>query len=213
MTEKILYQIGLSDVTLLDIIQLYKKKLKDAIALLYSPQSCYFARLQETNDLGKLMIFDSEKTNREIDLVLNYQKSYIFEARIFNEHYELRWLNDYNGKGKAVLLSEVPLSNDSGIDQEFSSSLEPYDQSSGLFKFIDTIPQQYLIWGEKIDDKSLDNWVTVSTARIGSLNIPFNKDLDKNKRIYLKTLEYFKEVDECGNVSVIEERLVNLEVQ
>ena len=66
---------------------------------------------------------------------------------------------------------------------------------------------------KKIDDKSLDDWLTVSTARIGGLNIPLNKELDENKRIYLKTVEYLQEVDDCGNVSVIEERLVNLEVQ
>lgn len=218
MTAGLLHLTPLSNITLSEAIQLYQAKIEEmhrevdslGIALLYSPRSCYFAKFESS---GKLTIPNSKNPQQEIELELNYQKTHIFEARIFNEDYELRWLNEYDGKGKAVLLLETSLSNDSGTEKNFSSSLEQKNQSSEPLKFIDTIPQQYLIWGERIHDKSLDNWVTVSTARIGKLNIPLNQDLHKDQRIYLKTKEYLSEVDHFGNVSIIEERLINLEVK
>lgn len=212
MTENNLYMNCLSNVTLSGSIQVYQKLLKDAIALLYSPQHCYFAKV---DDSGNLMIPNPNPNspNQEIELDLDYKKKCIFEAKIFNKNHELRWLNDYEGRGKAVLLFDSSLSNNLELEKNLSLSLEQDNQSSEKIKFLDTIIQQYLIWGERIHEQSLENWVTVSTARIGKLNIPLNQELHKNQRIYLKTKEYLAEIDDFGNVSVIEERLVNLEVQ
>lgn len=111
----------------------------------------------------------------------------VYEARIFNKTAELRWFND-NGEGIAVTLSEINTNDDFGGDV--------------LLKH----PQNYLIWGKKIEN-SQNDWTQFATARIGEFSIPckvVNKDYAQ-----FTAIEYLKEFED-GNVAVFEERLTGI---
>ncbi|WP_072619858.1 type III-D CRISPR-associated protein Csx19 [Spirulina major] len=191
-TSTILYSYRSDQlVTLEQAIQHCGDVLKGAIALLYSPTECYF--LKVTNE----EFYDSSGKFDNLNDV--------FEARIFTEHSELRWLNRDNGKGNAVLLSES------------KQSLTDFQELDS--KPCEALNQKYLLWGEPV--KKLDNppgWKRLAEARIGKLDIPLDTEI--TGRVYLKTCEYLAEadnygnakVDDYGNFGVIEERLVGLEV-
>src|SRR6185503_1315264 len=78
------------------------KLLPEAIALLYTPQWCGFAQFDEH---GRLIAADGRTAQRFADKPDEFISS-IFEARVFSEQAELRWLNDNAGKGRAVVLSD-----------------------------------------------------------------------------------------------------------
>ena len=173
-------------VTLEETIKNCDQVLKGAIALLYSPQSCQFLKL-------------SNEKFHNIEGEVN-DLSDFFEARIFTEQCELRWLNRNDGHGDAVLLSD---------SEQSIEKFKPPDS-----KYCETLEQRYLLWGKAVKrlDKS-SGWQRLAEARIGKLDIPFDKELFKDhQRVYLKTCEYLDEVDNYGNFGVIEERLVRLEV-
>jgi CRISPR-associated protein (TIGR03984 family) len=71
--------------------------------------------------------------------------------------------------------------------------------------FIGTIRQRYLLWGKRAEDPS-GGWTRLTTARIGSINVPAVDGL----RFQICALEYLSEYDD-GNVAVAEERLLALE--
>ncbi|MBD2395141.1 TIGR03984 family CRISPR-associated protein [Cyanobacterium aponinum FACHB-4101] len=179
------------NITLSEAINQCLNPLEDAIALLYSPNFCQVLKLEKDGNLSN---------SKEEIINTNYQDNYIFEARIFNPNYELRWLNEDEGKGTAAIISE----ND--FDNCLAKKLDS-------IKVIDTINQQYLLWGEKAKTKLNEGWQRLSAARIGSLDIPLSQSLSQEKRVYLNTREYLKVMDNFGNVRVIEERLINLEVK
>ncbi len=180
---------------------------QQAIALLYSPRICIFARL-EGKDLR-------DHKGRQVNL------AEIFEARIFNRDAELRWLNQSGGKGRAVLLTqpELPSACKANLPEDVS------------FVALKTLDQTYLLWGEGTTIKSENGWSLLTTARIGRLEVPLN-GVRANKRVHLHALEYLAEVDaegkiidagselvreeekllRHGNVAVVEERLLYLEV-
>lgn len=186
--KKIYYQ-SLDNVSLAEAIDTFKDKLQVANALVYSPKYCQLLKLEE----------DGQIYNHKGSLLsLNYQTENIFEARIFNEQFELRWLQENDGLGKAVIISEQELDNSKPIE------------------ITDKVPQQYLLWGEKAKTQLENGWQRLSTARIGSLNVFVNEthqNMSENQRIYLHTCEYLNVLDDYGNVGVFEERLVKLEVK
>ena len=178
------------NLSLMEAIAQCSKVLKGAIALLYSPQSCQL--LQLTNQ--KFQYPDGKEKDA-------HELSDIFEARIFNEQCELRWLNHSYGQGKAVLLSES-------------------EQSIQDFIALDPIScecrnQEYLLWGQKAKNQpNQEGWQILSEARIGKLNIPLSETIKEDERVYLQSCEYLSnKFDQYGNYSVIEERLVKLEVK
>lgn len=191
---------------------------KKTVALLYTPQHCKLALLEN----GVLR----QSKGEVIDL------KEVFEARVFNEDAELRWLNEQDGSGRAVLLSarEIP--------QPCRNQL-PDDAS---LQALHTLPQTYLLWGEGVDQTKAraknglaDGWSRLTTARIGWLDVPV-PGIQEKERVHLKALEYLAEYDadgklvqdgqtveedkRHGNVAVaaerllclIDERLLNLEV-
>lgn len=153
-----------------------------AVALLYSPNQCQFAKLQNTTLTGS--------HGQEIDL------QFVFEARVFNEQCEMRWLNIIDGQGTAVMIS----------DQTLGSCL---DEELPELSAIATLEQKYLIWGEKTDTSIRNGWTRLATARIGALDVPIV--LSTGKRVQLTAIEYLTEDEEYGNVAVVEERLIKLE--
>jgi CRISPR-associated protein (TIGR03984 family) len=183
-----LYSYQAQEITLSEAIKTCQNQLKGAIALLYSPSACQFLRLID----GVFHDSHDRKINHLAD---------VFEARIFNEQCELRWLNYDGGIGQAALLLETELRSSinqfKGLDPK--KDVEPWDQ-------------QYLLWGEKANSKpTQQGWQRLAEARIGKIDVPIDSEI--KDRVYLKTREYMAAVDTYGNYAVIEERLVKLEVK
>jgi CRISPR-associated protein (TIGR03984 family) len=173
-------------ITLIEALQECRHALAGAIALLYSPTTCQFGKLQ-ANDY--LINSHGQPINLEA----------IFEARVFNPGYELRWLNNSQGRGSAVLLSE------NSIADYLATDIDPLEPLS-------THPQKYLLWGEGTNYATTDGWSRLATARIGKLFVPIGA-VSNGQRAYLQTCEYLKVTDKYGNVAVVEERLIGLEVK
>ena len=83
--------------TLSEAITACQHVLEGAIGLLYSPQACTPVRLAPDSTLH-------DADTKEVSL------TNIFEARIFNENCELRWLNELDGAGRAALVAESKIS-------------------------------------------------------------------------------------------------------
>jgi CRISPR-associated protein (TIGR03984 family) len=160
--------------------------LPGAIGLFYSPQACEFGRIREDGTV-EVLRGNQPKTLNLVN---------VFEARVFSDKAELRWLNILGKGGKAVVLSEDKITT-----EIFTSSMKP-------MAYVEKLEQTYLLWGEPIDRTPPDNWDFLATARIGSLAVPQPKG-KKGDYIVLHSREYLG-VDEYGNVSIVQERLVNL---
>ena len=182
-----LYSYQAQQITLSESIEACQQDLEGAIALLYSPDSCQFLKLAGNE-------FHASNGNVASNL------SHVFEARIFTPEYELRWLNRENGEGDAVLLTE------------HQKSINGFQELRQPIEVV--LPQHYLLWGEPVlNSRNLqDGWQRLAEARIGKLDIPTDQPLDKNEKVYLKTREYLKPVDDYGNFGVVEERLLALEI-
>lgn len=176
-----------TNITLKSALSNCATALSEAVAIIYSPTSCQLTKLNQNGDLIN--------AKNEIISLDN-----VFELRAFNQNIELRWLNELNGKGKAVLISE----------QNISGYL--YDDTSEIQE-LDIIPQQYILWGEGVKTVSTSGWGKLATARIGSIDVPIKGLIGGGKRVYLNAIEYLQADEEYGNVSVIEERLTGLEVK
>ncbi len=172
--------------SLMDAIAACQNALGGAIALLYSPQSCTLARLDA----------DSTLRGANGDLV---DLTSVFESRLFNEDCELRWLSRCDRKGDAALISQVAQSLSANFTEMATPPCEPLEQ-------------QYLLWGERAySQPTHEGWQRLAEARIGKLDIPLAQTFGQTQRVYLKTVEYLAAAD-YGNMAVIEERLVKLEV-
>lgn len=158
-----------------------------ATAILYSPWRCELAVFAN----GALHGSDGQP----VDI------GSVFEARVFCETAELRWLNDPSPEQchRAVILTEQEksLSGDWKMEQEK--------------KFvIDKLDQTYLLWGEGTGRTLTGGWSELATARIGALRVPVS-NVGKNQRVLLHSVEYIVEA-EHGNAVVFDERLMKLEV-
>lgn len=172
---------------LTEVLESCKSYLVDGIGLVYSPNSCEFVRLEA----GELKNYSGE--------TIDY--STIFEARIFNETAELRWLNQNEGHGIGVILSESVLES-------------PLPKQIDILDELEANENQYLLWGKGINSKGEENgaWGTLVAARIGGLAVPIS-GIEQDRRVFLKAREYLKAVDNFGNFGVVEERLLGLDVK
>ncbi len=161
---------------------------KDAIALLYHPAWCRFARVDGDG------IFTGQNGG-PLDL------AGVFEARLFNSLSELRWLADHSGQNlqRSTILTESPRDSAPG------DSWKPQSVST-----ISTLAQTYLLWGEGTGAQPSKGWSQLATSRIGALAVPIT-GVNKNERVLLHTVEYLVRRDD-GNVTIYDERLVKLEV-
>jgi CRISPR-associated protein (TIGR03984 family) len=188
-----LYSYQTQNTTLPDAIASCSDLLKDAIALLYSPTECNILKLNS----GQLEDA-SAKTFKCVEKV--------FEARIFNQNNELRWLNRNSGNGQAVLLSETEI---------LTAKPESFEKEE--INYQECIPQKYLLWGETVswDDVHSNyadfqkGWQRLTEARLDKIDIPLDEVIAPKQRVYLETCEYIAEKD-FGNMVIIEERLIKL---
>ncbi|KPQ38068.1 MAG: CRISPR-associated TIGR03984 family protein [Phormidium sp. OSCR] len=188
MTETLLYSwVSRSPMPLDQVVK--ASPIQQANALLYSPQACHLAQVQ---DDGKFCGSDGQP----LDL------SHYFEARIFSETCELRWLNEDQGNGFLVILADRDLKLNSETFSLKTTTLNSH------------LSQTYLLWGKAVPQvQPKEGWQRLAEARIGKLDVPLSQSLKKDQRVSLHSREYLAEVDKFGNVVVIEERLVKLEVQ
>lgn len=159
-----------------------------ATAILYSPRRCELAIFAK----GALHGWDGQP----VDTVS------VFEARVFHETAELRWLNDPSPEQchRAVILTE----------QDLAAIPAGWEPEKDRRTVIETLPQTYLLWGEGTGRAVNDGWSELATARIGGLRIPVG-NVARNQRVLLHSVEYIVEA-EHGNSVIFDERLVKLEV-
>jgi CRISPR-associated protein (TIGR03984 family) len=182
-----LYGRRQADLTLVVAIAACQQCFSDAVGLFYSPESCFLGKVagtEVTDSIGKSINLDR-----------------VFEARIFNADYELRWLNQQGGEGITVLLSEQAIV---GYLAEAVEDLQA----------IDTQDQTYLLWGEGLAANDLGSgWSRLATSRLGKLDVPIAGANKQGQRVKLKAKEYFQVLNDLyGNVIVAEERLMGLQL-
>ena len=181
--ERILSSRASNNVTLTETLTNCTNCFSDAVGLFYSAVKCQFGKVS-----GAVV---SDENSTSLDL------AGVFEARIFNNVAELRWLNLSGGKGRAVLLSQADIKNYLTADAESIQAIEMIDS-------------QYLLWGEANENRKIGaGWSWLSSARIGKLAVPI-ADLNSKERVKLRFREYLGECDDYGNVAVVEERLIGL---
>jgi CRISPR-associated protein (TIGR03984 family) len=113
------------------------------------------------------------------------QPELIFEARIFNAQAELRWLKGYG----AAIITDDTFKNDKD--------------------YVDTNPQNYLLWGQSTGNFSADEkWTQFGEARIGAFFVPAPKIAPRGYA-QITAVEYLKKYED-GNVAVADERLTGI---
>jgi CRISPR-associated protein (TIGR03984 family) len=169
----------------------------DAVALVYAPQFCAFARLTSRRRLQgppDAKFRGPDGPDRFHDRVL----AEAYEVRLFCKDWELRWLRD-GASGRAALLA-----GESGLAPDVfgDSVLEPEEPDRELpAKNADArngaLNNCYLLWGERgepsEDEKRLieGDWTKLTSARIGALWVPFRIE-PPARRIQLTTREYWR---------------------
>lgn len=188
-----LHILSIESISFGDLIQSSQAYLgESSVGLMYSLNWCGFVTVEANS--GRV-------TNSE-----GWTPDAIFEARIFNSDYELRWLNIQTGIGKGAILSETALIPDAFTEAGADVSVMVKDMT-------ECHDMAYLLWGSQLSPQASlpEGWSALGAQQIGTLPIPI-PTLPKQGRVYLKTVEYFQEYDH-GNVGVAEERLIQLQHQ
>ncbi len=181
--------------------------LDGAIGLFYTPQWAGFGRV--TGD--QVIWYEWQTGNHQGWQERHLDWDSVFEAKIFTPELELRWFNQPNQGGVAVVLSEQvidtpPFAPDVGTpDDAALTNLCPYRQT-------------YLLWGEGLGSHTAPaaGWSTLATPRIGRMAVPI-ANVGRYQSVLLVSREYFGRAPgmagaQHGNVCVVEERLIQLEV-
>ncbi|MGH8587917.1 MAG: type III-D CRISPR-associated protein Csx19 [Gammaproteobacteria bacterium] len=161
---------------------------KNMTALIYLPMWCGLVRWNGT----------ALETSREpVDV------TQVFEARLFDDSLEMRWLREPSGDGTgyAVCVSEGALALEDWALLPPRTDLHPVDGG-------------YLLTGQGCGSDGLpDGWSRLSSAAIGCIAAPIGGIL-AGGRVTLRYREYLGRADgpagEDGNWAVLEERLLNL---
>jgi CRISPR-associated protein (TIGR03984 family) len=124
-----------------------------------------------------------------------------FEARIFGEWGEIRWLSQFGPTTTVAVGLDIP-----GVP------LNGKEVQSRLA--LGSIAVSHLVWGTTLanDDANDDaeGWSTTAEHRIGTLRIPCSSSGER-ERIALDSVEYISQ-DEHGNAVVMEELLKGFRV-
>lgn len=170
-----------------------------AIALLYSPREFLFGRLE----------VDGRLTNSKGNVI---DLKNVYEARVFSEQAEFRWLKEAPGKGRAVLISENDISAYLGTDNGLDIDTDELTNRGNVTR---TLDQTYLLWGQGVNTQKAPDlapgWSRLTMARIGRLDVPL-ASVGLEERVQLHVKEYLNVVDDYGNIAVVEERLIRLAI-
>lgn len=171
---------------------------RSAIALLSHPEWFRLGRLIRADIVGP--------TRESMDTMG------VFEARVFTEDWELRWLQQ-GASGAAVLLTEAEACRPAGN----------WEAKGGLVD-VSKLRQRYLVLGplaphggpqvsdvpgnaNRTPDATAAEWSATQTSRVETIAIPVDPSAGG---AVLRTTEYIGR-DVNGNAFVAEERLVTLE--
>lgn len=192
-------QINLTD-AVKSFIEGFGKDLPEkTFAVLYAPNKCHLAILQ-----GQ----EFHDANGKVEM------GPIFEARVFNDKAEMRWLNIASGSGKTVILCSDDSKKFFSSEPKLFKTKFSEDGKDVEKEIVDVIPQNYLLWGESVGASINDSWAQFAEARIGAFFVPISDDKisGKNKvRAMFTAIEYIG-VYVDGNVAVAEERLTGIEI-
>ena len=169
--------------TAIDACQKLLNAGQSAIGLFYSPDTCRLVRIT-----GSAI---AAAPNVDCNL------SHVFELRVFNEAFELRWLHEQSGNGRAVIVTE---------DDELSPAVGTWSKPSST-KVERQTAHAYQLWGKLLSEDN--GWSILTDAQIGELRVPLS-GLTKDQRISLTAVEYLGVGDDDGNMIVVEERLTGL---
>jgi CRISPR-associated protein (TIGR03984 family) len=122
----------------------------------------------------------------------------IFDARLFSEDVELRWLHQGAGLGKAVLLAESAGALAAAGPVFGPAADEPVADTRAGFM---------ALWGTSGGPDR--DWYVLREHRIGRLPVPIAPPPDNRSHLALRVREYIGR-DEHGNAHVIDERLLGL---
>lgn len=200
MNEEQLYVYAAEAVTAAEALRAFIASLKEASAvhgLLYSPSRCRLCVIESENG-------DSEKILVRDEFGRNVSLGDVFELRAFCPEAELRWMNTGSGSGQAVILRE----SQAVLNGPWNSRAE---------SFLGKIPLKYMLWGTAPSENSdtasapplADGWTYLREGRIGGLPVPL-AGMSPGQPGYLHAVEYLRESDEDGNVTVLDERLLQL---
>jgi len=153
-----------------------------SIGLFQTPRRYYVARVDD----GRVSLRDGSIPLEEV-----------FDARVFSDDVELRWLNVDDGHGRAVALTE----DAAALPEQFEERHEP-------IRAVDVLRGEYLLWGRAAAHHDT-GWTTLTSARVGALDVPAT--VPAGERAVLVTREYVARDPEHGNAYVAEERLLHLE--
>jgi len=113
----------------------------------------------------------------------------VFEARLFSERGELRWLAG-GGSGRAALLLDV------GPD----ALPDGWERGAGIV-YLDRLTRRYLLWG-RASGSPVPGWTRLDEARVGPRDVP----AEGGPYLRLEAWEYVGA--RHGNACVLAERLV-----
>jgi CRISPR-associated protein (TIGR03984 family) len=172
----------------------WKHTLEGAAALVYTPSKC------------RLYLVRAGILSDEADAACDTSP---YEARIFNEQGELRWLCTPaldERKGRAVYLTE---------DAAASPSIDSREWRAGECLQCQRWDNHYAVWGAPTGaEPSGSAWSCLADPRIGSLFVPLAAITGK-RRVRLCSYEYVGRdpgpAGDHGNVAVIEERFLAFE--
>ncbi|MFF4652621.1 CRISPR-associated protein Csx19 [Streptomyces sp. NPDC001380] len=126
-----------------------------------------------------------------------YPLDAVFEARVFDEDRELRWLCTHGIRGRAVLLAE----DEALLPGSFPERVPP-------LAAVGTLDAHYLLWGRP--RLGGDGWTALHTPQIGTLHVPCPAP-GPDRRLRLAAREYVCVEPRHGNAHVAEERLLRIE--
>jgi CRISPR-associated protein (TIGR03984 family) len=118
----------------------------------------------------------------------------VFEARIWTDQWDLRWVEDEpgSGLGTATLFSE---DDDIGLVGEPPERLPVHA----------TFDHRYLVWG--VVDETTGDWATTSAARVGAIAVPVS-EAAPGDRLVLDAREYLGVIRDNGLCGPVAERLM-----
>lgn len=194
MKQITLFTFSKAGLTLADALAATGPQMGGApVGLFYTPASCGFATWDGKAFLGP--------DGRTLDL------GGVFEARVFDDKGELRWLMDPESTGRT---------GQAAFLTEHTSLVSGWDD--GKVPNAYRLDNEYLLWGEAWDPgtaKLQSGWSCLASRRINTLPVPV-AGLKAHDRVRLCTAEYLGPAPGDagtvhGNTVVIEERLLGLQ--
>lgn len=186
-----------------DFVSAFGSHLPETFALLYAPGACLLARIEVVPGGEKGRVRITAYTNHKVEDI-DVKAKAVYEARVFNSQAELRWLNEGDGIGRAVVLCDSQERKYFDAVPEVAAGCECRPAGS--------LDQGYLLWGTSTGKADTANpWSQFAEARVGAFYVPIGGVTVGQERAQFTATEYLCEYAD-GNVKVMDERLTGLKL-